>query len=95
MPWGMLILDINFLGIEVTALRQQQIRLGLLKAARVLFSKQENLQEIMTKQTIELDDDYKYSLFQQLLSAATRPSPIKAIFAKDELEVCILTLVLN
>lgn len=43
----------------------------------------------MTKQTAGSDDDYGYSLFQQLLSAATRPSPIKAIFTKDELEVLI------
>ena len=33
------------------------------------------------------DDDSQYSLFQQLLSAATRPSPIKAMFGRDELEV--------
>lgn len=75
------------LDIDVPTLRQQQIRLGLLKAACVLFSQQENLQEIMTNRTTKGSDDYDYSLFQQLLSAATRPSPIKAMFGRDELEV--------
>ena len=67
-------------------LRQQQIRLGLLKAARTIFSQQENLQQIMSHPGHH-DDDSQYSLFQQLLSAATRPSPIKAMFGRDELEV--------
>ena len=72
-------------GIELAMLRQQQIRLGLLKAARVLFSRQENLRQIMSHSTAE--GDHHYSLFQQLLSAATRPSPIKAMFSRDEVEV--------
>ena len=71
--------------IETRLLRQQQIRLGLLKAARVLFSQQENLQQIMAHPLG--DTEHQYSLFQQLLSAATRPSPIKAIFSRDEFEV--------
>ena len=66
-------------------LRQEQIRLGLLKAARVLFSQQENLRQIMAHPASSEGD--QYSLFQQLLSAATRPSPIKAMFSRDELEV--------
>ena len=32
----------------------------------------------------------QFSLFQQLLSAATRPSPIKVMFGRDELEVSYL-----
>ena len=71
--------------IYVPLLRQQQIRLGLLKAARVLFSQQENLRQIMARPASSEGD--QYSLFQQLLSAATRPSPIKAMFSRDELEV--------
>lgn len=71
--------------INVTVLRQQQIRLGLLKAARVLFSRQENLRQIMARPVGTKEDEY--SLFQQLLSAATIPSPIKAMFGRDELEV--------
>ena len=71
--------------IDVPLLRQQQIRLGLLKAARVLFSQQENLRQIMARPASSEGD--QYSLFQQLLSAATRPSPIKVMFNRDELEV--------
>ena len=71
--------------INIPLLRRQQIRLGLLKAARVLFSQQDNLRQIMGG--ISDSQEEKYSLFQQLLGAATRPSPIKAIFGKEELEV--------
>ena len=71
--------------VDIPLLRQQQIRLGLLKAARVLFSQQENLRQIMSRPTGP--EGEQYSLFQQLLSAATRPSPIKAMFGRDELEV--------
>ena len=74
--------------INTPLLRQQQIRLGLLKAARVLFSQQENLRQIMARPAHPVEDEGQYSLFQQLLSAATRPSPIKAMFGRDELEVC-------
>ena len=68
-------------------LRQQQIRLGLLKAARVLFSRQENLRQIMAHPVDATENEY--SLFQQLLSAATVPSPVKAMFGRDELEVTL------
>lgn len=71
--------------INVPLLRQEQIRLGLLKAARVLFSQQQNLLQIMAHPTSAEGD--QFSLFQQLLSAATRPSTIKAMFSRDELEV--------
>ena len=71
--------------VNVPQLRQQQIRLGLLKAARVLFSQQENLRQIMSRPAGS--EDEQFSLFQQLLSAATRPSPIKAMFSRNELEV--------
>ena len=79
---------LDTLTINVTVLRQQQIRLGLLKAARVLFSRQENLRQIMARpvNTKESED----SLFQQLLSAATIPSPVKAMFGRDELEVMLI-----
>ena len=70
--------------MKIPLLREQQIRLGLLKAARVLFSQQDNLRQIMRQTEVEGEE---YSLFQQLLGAATRPSPIKAVFGRDELEV--------
>ena len=71
--------------VQVSVLRGQQIRLGLLKAACVLFSQQDNLRQIMSRSTDTEAEEY--SLFQQLLGAATRPSTIKALFERDELEV--------
>lgn len=71
--------------VQVSVLRGQQIRLGLLKAACVLFSQQDNLRQIMSRSTDTEAEEY--SLFQQLLGAATRPSSIKALFDRDELEV--------
>lgn len=89
----MLLYYFDFLEIDMTGLRQQQIRLGLLKAACVLFSQQENLLQIMTSKSDVIDDDeYQYSLFQQLLSAATRPSPVKAMFGKEELESAAVSI---
>lgn len=59
----------------------------------MLFSQQENLQQIManpaTSSSSSSSEGDQFSLFQQLLSAATRPSPIKAMFGRDELEVCV------
>ena len=77
--------------MKIVLLREQQIRLGLLKAARVLFSQQDNLRQIMKHTDVEGEE---CSLFQQLLGAATRPSPIKAVFGKAELEVICLCLLL-
>ena len=71
--------------VQVSVLRGQQIRLGLLKAACVLFSQQDNLRQIMSHSADTEAEEY--SLFQQLLGAATRPSTIKALFERDELEV--------
>ena len=53
----------------------------------MLFSQQDNLQQIMASPTPSSSEGTQFSLFQQLLSAATRPSPIKAMFSRDELEV--------
>ncbi|CAI8025927.1 E3 ubiquitin-protein ligase HERC2, partial [Geodia barretti] len=77
--------------LDVPLLRQQQIRLGLLKAAHVLFSQQENLRQIMSR-TGDSEDGGHFSLFQQLLSAATRPSPIKAMFTRNELEAAAVSV---
>jgi E3 ubiquitin-protein ligase HERC2 len=75
--------------VKIVLLREQQIRLGLLKAARVLFSQQDNLRQIMKHTDVEGEE---CSLFQQLLGAATRPSPIKAVFGKAELEAAAVTV---
>ena len=76
-------------------LRQQQITLGLLKASRVLFSRQDNLRHILSHQSAATTEgeerDSTFSL-RQLMSAAIRPSAIKALFDREELEVRLVAL---
>ncbi|KAL5011340.1 hypothetical protein ScPMuIL_009891 [Solemya velum] len=94
-------------GIDMQELRKQQIRLGLLKAARVLFSCQDKLRQVLL-QSLPLDwlpleseanDDpispeteTPGSILQQLMVAGTQPSPIKAFFSRDELEGAALAV---
>lgn len=93
--------------VNLTLLRKQQIKLGLLKAARVLFGRQDNLRQILcqpalaehvlpdqsapaatgSEDDLSPDTDHPVSLYQQLMVAATQPSPLKAIFVREELEV--------
>ena len=87
-------------------LEKQQIRLALLKAARVLFSHQENLRKILSQtaykeptvsdtsvegaaqeETTPETETGPKILMQQLMLVATQPSPVKAVFAREELEV--------
>ena len=88
-------------------LHRQQVRLGLLKAARVLFSRQENLRRVLLQTVVSTDSSSMENLagsadedatpdvvspppsllMQQLMSAATQPSPIKGLFNREELEV--------
>src|SRR6218665_1624282 len=93
-------------------LKRQQIRLLLLKAARVIFTSQDNLRHILL-QTIpgccqmpdpevvdaasNVEDGASYSgsnqlLMQKLMQAATQPSPVKAIFSREELESAALAV---
>lgn len=72
--------------VDTTLLRQQQINLGLLKAARVLFSRQDNLRQILTHQGGDETGSRTFSL-RQLMAAAIKPSPIKSMFDREELEV--------
>lgn len=72
--------------VDTSQLRQQQVTLGLLKAARVLCSKQDNLRQILNHQADSSDGGSTFSL-QQLMCSAIKPSPIKALFDREELEV--------
>ena len=67
-------------------LRLQQVTLGLLKAARVLCSRQDNLRQILNHQPDSSNAGSTFSL-QQLMCSAIKPSPIKALFDREELEV--------
>ena len=72
--------------VSTSTLRQQQIHLGLLKAARVLFSRQDNLRQILSHQSYAVSGTFS---LQQLISSAIKPSPIKALFDREELEVSV------
>ena len=74
--------------VDTSQLRQQQITLGLLKAARVLCSRQDNLRQILSHQASSSDGSSTFSL-QHLMCSAIKPSPIKALFDREELEVII------
>ncbi|XP_068720941.1 E3 ubiquitin-protein ligase HERC2-like [Montipora capricornis] len=77
--------------VDTSTLRQQQITLGLLKSARVLCSRQDNLRQILTHQA-ESSGGGSSSTFslQQLMCSAIKPSPIKALFDREELEAAAL-----
>ena len=72
--------------VDTSQLRQQQITLGLLKAARVLCSRQDNLRQILSHQASSSEGSSTFSL-QHLMCSAIKPSPIKALFDREELEV--------
>ena len=72
--------------VDTSLLTQQQITLGLLKAARVLCSRQDNLRQILNHQANSSDSSSTFSL-QHLMCSAIKPSPVKALFNREELEV--------
>ncbi|XP_064637694.1 E3 ubiquitin-protein ligase HERC2-like isoform X2 [Lineus longissimus] len=100
--------------INLSYLHKQQMRISLLKAARVLFSRQDNLRQILTQvafyglepmpTSTELltgslteeeavpEPPVPTLLMQQLMQAATQPSPVKAIFSREELEAAALAV---
>ena len=80
--------------INMALLRQQQLRLSIVKAVKVFFSNQNVLRHIL-KQPISygLTDEKKdANLLQRLLSKATHPSPIRAAYLIEELEAASLTV---
>ncbi|XP_063970630.1 E3 ubiquitin-protein ligase HERC2-like [Lytechinus pictus] len=101
-------------GIDLQLLRKQQMRLGLLQAARKVFSRQDNLRQLLSLTTAawdmtspssggtssseegsspdEIGSIERYTLLQQLMCAATQPSPVKALFIRQELKCAALAL---
>ena len=91
--------------MNIRELRKQQIRLSLLRAAKVLFTPQDSLRRILLQpvapeilppdgSTICEDDTepeprVPTTLMQQFLLAATQPSPLKAMFSMSEMEVSL------
>nr|XP_022328228.1 E3 ubiquitin-protein ligase HERC2-like isoform X2 [Crassostrea virginica] len=99
-------------GVDVRELRKQQLKLGLLRASRVLLSCQPHLRQILSGISVvdqgllevegvgeeigdedpESDSAPANTILQQLMSVATQPSPIKAVFSRDELEGAALAV---
>ncbi|XP_033632375.1 E3 ubiquitin-protein ligase HERC2-like [Asterias rubens] len=91
--------------VNLNRLHKQQIRLALLRATRVMFSHQHNLRKVLslnaaTEPPPSSGEDgsspdamiTNVTLLQQLMNAATQPSPIKALFERKELEAAALAL---
>ncbi|KAK6172413.1 hypothetical protein SNE40_016067 [Patella caerulea] len=85
-----------------------QLKLGLLKAGRVLFHRQSILRKILLQQTTiepapeqpahpndeegQQEGPSVSNLLQQILMAATQPSPLKAMFTREEMEAAALAV---
>ena len=94
--------------INMALLRQQQQRFAVMKAIKVFFGHQNALRHILSQSTsvshtsLDVMGDENISdhvsltrevlLIQRLLSKATQPSPIKAVFSADEIESAILAV---
>lgn len=92
-------------------LHRQQIRLGLLQAARVLLKHQIIMRKILTQNVLaelkmieaestmtdeDLSQEWTESrpnlILHQLMVVATQPSPLKAIFGREEIEAACLAV---
>ena len=90
-------------GILDKELRRQQLRFSIFKASRVLLSRQEFLRQVLSQRLLrslvppqeqtelpsgeEETTEPPNTILQQLMVAATQPSPLKPVFTKEELEV--------
>jgi len=86
--------------VNVSLLRTQQQRLAAMNACNVLFRHQNLLRHVLKHHTLgsspslevlnegeELDTLSETLLIQKLIAKATQPSPLKAIFGKNDIEV--------
>jgi E3 ubiquitin-protein ligase HERC2 len=86
--------------VNISLLRTQQQRLAAMNACSVLFRHQNLLRHVLKHHTLgsspslevlnegeELDPVTETLLIQKLISKATQPSPLKATFGKNEIEV--------
>ncbi len=94
--------------INMALLRQQQLRLSIIKAVQVFFTNQNVLRHILKQPLTFVNSNLETSesseamassglkkeasLLQRLLSKATHPSPIRAVFNLDELEAASLAV---
>jgi E3 ubiquitin-protein ligase HERC2 len=86
--------------VNISLLRNQQQRLAAMNACSVLFRHQNLLRHVLKHHTLgsspslevlnegeELDPISETLLIKKLISKATEPSPLKAIFGKSDIEV--------
>ncbi|KAB1279055.1 E3 ubiquitin-protein ligase HERC2 [Camelus dromedarius] len=84
--------------VDLDLLRCQQLKLYILKAGRALLSHQDQLRQILSQPAVQdaaaahAGPQPPMILLQQLLASATQPSPVKAIFDKQELEAAALAV---
>jgi len=92
--------------INTALLRQQQQRLAILKAIKVLFTHQNSLRHVLKQivvygsSSLESFEDpdaedlkkKEVMLIQRLLVKATQPSPVKAMYQAEELEAAALAV---
>lgn len=86
--------------VNASLLRSQQHQLAAIKACRQLFRhqrilrkvlKQPSVDTVLTFETLNEGTDVETNpeqlLIQKIMLKATQPSPLKAIFSREELEV--------
>ena len=73
--------------MDTALLRHQQIHAGLSKAARVLLGHQDKLRKVLLYSASSMESGTSKKLLQELMSAAIKPSPVKAMFSREEMEV--------
>ncbi|CAD6227584.1 GSCOCG00001264001-RA-CDS [Cotesia congregata] len=72
-------------------LRTQQEHLAALNAGKTLLSYQSKLRQIL-KCVVAPGDEERRTLFQELLTRAIKPQPLKPIFKREELEAAALAV---
>lgn len=79
--------------VGLSLLQDQQVQLGIVRAARSLLGHQGWLQQLLAHSCPACllaptdDDDTSTSLLRHLLTTATQPAPLKAVFSREELLV--------
>lgn len=86
--------------VNASLLRSQQHQLAAIKACRQLFRHQRILRKVLKQPSVDtvltlealnegedVESNLEQLLIQRMMLKATQPSPLKAIFSREELEV--------
>ncbi|XP_034934449.1 E3 ubiquitin-protein ligase HERC2 [Chelonus insularis] len=77
--------------VNSSILRTQQEHLAALNAGKALLGYQTILRQVL-KCAVAAGDDERRILFQEILTRAVKPQPLKPIFKRDELEAAALAV---